>query len=115
MNDALTISAGHLKAIDEVLTIESPDLRHHVTAIGRCGPLTSGPLQRGQSIFHIYPVELRAEDASAILLALKSAEQKMGDEQKLFSGFQLAGLVHIWACINAALQEKRQIQDNKQQ
>jgi hypothetical protein len=60
-------------------------------------------------------VELRAEDASAILLALKSAKQKMGDEQKFFSGFQLAGLVHIWACITAALQEKKQIQDNKQQ
>lgn len=99
-----TISAGHLKAIDEVLALEAPDLRHHVVSIGRRGPLPFLP-QRGQSIYHDYPVEMRADDAAAILSVLVAAEKKHGAERKFF-GFQVNLLTTIWSGHVARLRAK---------
>ena len=60
------ISAGLLKATDELLALESPDLRHHIASIGKRGPLPY-VARRGQSSFLDYQVEMRADDAAAIL------------------------------------------------
>jgi hypothetical protein len=88
------ISAGILQATGEVLSLVSPDLCHHVSAIGRRGPLPYVP-RRGQSSYHDYELSMRADDASAILSALQHAEQQYGRE-RLFFGFQLSALVMFW-------------------
>ena len=89
-----TISAGHLKGIEEALALEAPDLCHHIASIVRGGalPFVSA---RGQSVFHDYRVDMRAADAQAILTALRAAEKKRGGERKFF-GFQLSLLVCAW-------------------
>ena len=79
-----TINAGPLKAIGEVLTLESPELCHHIVSIGKSGPLPFVP-RRGQSIYHDYRVEMRADDAAAILSVLESAEQKYGQERRFLT------------------------------
>lgn len=90
-----TISARDLKAIALVLDAESPDLSHHINSVTRRGPLPCGPLLPGDPIHHSYEVDLRAEDAEAILEALLAAERKYGGGHQVF-GVSMAGMTLIW-------------------
>lgn len=79
-----TIGADYLKGIHEALALAAPDLQHHITTLLRKGPLPSGELRPGESIYHKYEVQMRSEDAAAILEALHQVERRFGYNKKFF-------------------------------
>lgn len=91
-----SINAGHLRAIADVLALESPDLLPAIEAVVRRGPERAEPHARGQSSWPTYRVEMSPENAAGILTALEMAARKYGQTRQFF-GFQLTLLLMVWA------------------
>jgi|GEM_PF-2350843 hypothetical protein len=98
-----TIGANFLKAILDVLENNAPDLRHHIVTLTKAPPVTGAVQNRGESIYHQYAVQMRKEDAIAILSALEAAQSRFGYDAA-FAGLQLGLLISVWAGVVESLQ-----------
>ena len=97
MNHPETISAGHLKAVSQILEEVAPDLSCHMkTILDQVQlPAWSG---RGRSTAAGYPFNLLAADGGAILLALEDSRETHGPNQ-MFGGFSIPALIMTWRAL----------------
>ena len=105
MNSIPTISGWHMKATLDFLNLESPDLSHHILAIGRQSQIEQGNSNRGETVFVQYPLILRTEDATAICEALEMGLRKFSEDQ-LFCEVRLGSLIELWKGYAAILRDE---------
>jgi hypothetical protein len=101
------ILATHLQSTEVALAQEQPDLQHHIQRVFRTGKTEQKPLTLGDITARTYRVEMRKEDAKAVLEALTAAEKKFGWKHK-FAGYQINLLVQLWKHIVHTLQSQQQ-------
>jgi len=95
----------HLTATAKVLQDEAPELLHHIRAIGFQEPDSSSLRIKGAT-FQNYIVDIRCEDAKAILEVLEKTKANRGWKHEIF-GCRLILLTDLWKNLIANLPKKK--------
>lgn len=93
-----TAREEHLNGIEAILKQECPELCHHIQRLLRQKPISEnapGTFKLGGTVFRVFAVEMRIEDAKAILEVLQSVCQKFGREKKI-GGMGFCLLAGVW-------------------